>query len=116
MKKNSDYLDDLIDESVKDPKFATAWEPISFMLDLVSARVEQGLSQAEVAERMKIGRVRVTEMERNPSKVSFERILAYAQAVGVTLTIKHARSRTPGTQGPGRPVGGSAYLSKSKSS
>ena len=51
METEKDYLDELIDESSKDPEFTKAWAPIAVMLELTKTRMEQGLSQEEIASR-----------------------------------------------------------------
>ncbi|HTQ12065.1 MAG TPA: helix-turn-helix transcriptional regulator [Fimbriimonadaceae bacterium] len=100
-----DYLDELIEESSRDPEFARAWEPIAIMLELTKARIEQGLSQEAVAVRMHVNRARVAEMEKDPGRVSFARIMAYAKAVGATVTVKRSKPAKRRAQGRGRPVG-----------
>lgn len=105
MKDEKDYLDELIDESCQDSAFATAWEPIALMHGLVRARVEQGLSQEEVARRMGIHRARVADLEKNPARVSFGRIVSYSQAVGATLAIQPSEPAEPRIRQRGRPLG-----------
>jgi transcriptional regulator with XRE-family HTH domain len=102
----SDYLDELIDMSKREPAFAEAWEPIELMLQLTKARIDQGLSQDQVAQRMGIDRARIAEMEKNPRKVAFDRIVGYSQAVGAQLFVKLPDEPTPVKEPRrGRPVG-----------
>jgi len=67
------------------PGFAETWEPMALALELARARKAKGLSQQAVADAMHIDRARVAELERNPSRVSFGRIVAYAKVLGVRL-------------------------------
>jgi transcriptional regulator with XRE-family HTH domain len=102
----NDYLDELIDTSKNEPEFAEVWGPIDIMLQLVQARVKQGLTQEDVASRMGINRARVSEMEKDPSRVSVARFVAYAQAVRATLVVKAPKGK-PAAIKPkrGRPIG-----------
>jgi transcriptional regulator with XRE-family HTH domain len=85
----ADYLDHLIDKARQDVEgFAQAWEPIEVMHELIRLRLDQGLTQEEVAQRMHIARPRVAEMEKRPESVSFRRIVAYSNAVGCRLVVQ----------------------------
>ena len=80
-----DYLDELIEESCKDPSFARKWMAAETRIALVVLRKEANLTQAEVAKRMGVARPRVSELESKPLSVSFGRMLAYAGALGVLI-------------------------------
>jgi len=80
-----DYLDELIEESCKDPDFDREWMAAEARSALVVVRTEANLTQAEVAKRMGVARPRVSELESKPLSVSFGRMLAYAGALGVPI-------------------------------
>ena len=81
-----DYLQDRIAHDLANtPGFAECWEPMALAIELARARKARGLSQQAVADAMHVNRARVAELERDPSRVSFGRIVAYAKVVGVHL-------------------------------
>jgi len=57
------------------------------VLDLILARRALGLTQEDVAQRMGLGRVQVAIIESKPTKVSLDKIAAYAEALGGRLTL-----------------------------
>jgi len=81
-----DYLQDRIAfDLVNTPGFAETWEPMALALELARARKAKGLSQQAVADAMHINRARVAELERDPSRVSFGRVIAYSRVLGMRL-------------------------------
>ena len=80
-----DYLDELIEDSCQDPGFAEAWKIEEARIALALLRKEANLTQDEVAKRMGVARPRVAELERRPLSVSFGRMIAYADAVGIPI-------------------------------
>ena len=88
LSRETDYLDELVTKAkLQVDGFAEAWAPVEVMHDLVSLRTTLGLTQEQVAERMHVARPRVAEMEKNPGRVSFARIVAYSNAVGGRLSV-----------------------------
>ncbi|MBI1756639.1 MAG: helix-turn-helix transcriptional regulator [Fimbriimonas ginsengisoli] len=88
--RQKDHLDELIEESCKDPEFANAWKQSEARLALARLRKLRNLTQQQVADRMGVARPRVAEIERNPLRVSLGRMLRYAEAVGVSLAAVEA--------------------------
>ena len=80
-----DYLDELIEEGCKDPEFARKWEAEEARISIALLRKEANLTQEEVARRMGVARPRVAELESRPLSVSFGRMIAYANALGVPI-------------------------------
>jgi transcriptional regulator with XRE-family HTH domain len=103
-----DYLDQLIEESKKEPEFARAWAALQIVDKLARRREAMGLSQEEVAQRMNVARARVSEIEHRPERVAFSRILAYANAVGAELEVIGPKIKPTARNRPGRPVVASA--------
>lgn len=84
----SDFLDEIIEErKARDPEFAARWPQAELRLQLAMLRKQAGLTQKELADRMQLPQPRVAEVERNPERVSFGRILAYVRATGGEFTI-----------------------------
>lgn len=82
----NDYLDELIESSRnQDPAFAAGWRDAEVRISLALLRKEANLTQEEVAKRMGVARPRVAELESRPLSVSFGRMLAYADALGVPI-------------------------------
>lgn len=83
-----DMLDDLTDEQAEtDPNARGEWETMKLVVELIKARKEKGLTQADVAQRMGVVQQRVAEIERRPWGVGFARIVTYARAIGVEVGI-----------------------------
>ena len=80
-----DYLDELIEENCKDPKFAAKWKEAEARISIAVLRKAANLTQEEVARRMGVARPRVAELESRPLSVSFGRMIAYAEALGVPI-------------------------------
>jgi transcriptional regulator with XRE-family HTH domain len=81
----NDYLDELVNENCKNPQFAAKWTEVEARVALALLRKEANLTQEEVAQRMGVARPRVAELENRPLSVSFGRILAYANALGISI-------------------------------
>lgn len=82
-KREPDGLDGVIEGSkAADPGFAETWRPFEIVIAMRDRRIELGLTQAVVAERMGVPTPRVCEIERNPSGVSFKHLARYAAAIG----------------------------------
>lgn len=73
-------------EWMEDPAFRAEVERIGPIMDmtfaLAEARREAGLTQAEVAQRMRTSQAAVARMERGRVKPSWSSIERYARAVG----------------------------------
>ncbi|MEX2242910.1 MAG: helix-turn-helix transcriptional regulator [Fimbriimonadaceae bacterium] len=69
---------------------------------LVERRVELGMTQKDVADRMGVARTRVAEIELEGSKTSFMRIAAYADAVGMKIEVNKVAEPRAQYGGKGR--------------
>lgn len=54
---------------------------------LRSARKGQGLTQAQLAERLNMSQSRVSHLEQNPGQLSVDQLLDTCAALGLELTI-----------------------------
>ncbi len=78
-----DFLDDFIAKRAQtDPVFAEQWAKAEASLALAKMRRDAGMTQSEVATAMGVPQPRVAEIERDPSRVSLDRIAKYVRAVG----------------------------------
>jgi transcriptional regulator with XRE-family HTH domain len=99
MMKEKDWLCELAEErSATDPRFAELNRRAEMVLDLILARRALGLTQDDIAQRMGVNRVQVAIIESKPTKVSLDKIAAYAEALGgrLTLTLPKKQKRRAG--------------------
>jgi transcriptional regulator with XRE-family HTH domain len=98
MMKEKDWLHELAEErSAADPRFAELNRRAEMVLDLILARRTLGLTQEDIAQRMGVSRVQVAIIESKPTKVSLDKVAAYAEALGGRLTLtlpKKPKQRT----------------------
>jgi DNA-binding XRE family transcriptional regulator len=81
--KEENWLHELAEErSAVDPRFAELNRRAEMVIDLILARRALGLTQEDVAERMGVNRVQVAIIESKPTRVSLDKIAAYAEALG----------------------------------
>jgi transcriptional regulator with XRE-family HTH domain len=95
------------------PEVKTAYdalaEEFAFLDEVLRARAESGLTQAEVAERVgttqsAIARLESAEPKHSPSIATLQK---YAKALGYTVQVKLVKERRlpPRSSGPGNNVG-----------
>lgn len=84
-------------------------DEFAFLDEVLKARAESGLTQAEVAERIgttqsAIARLESAEPKHSPSIVTLQK---YAKALGYTVQVKLVKARrlTTRSSGPGKSVG-----------
>ncbi|MBI2680186.1 MAG: helix-turn-helix transcriptional regulator [Candidatus Solibacter usitatus] len=84
-------LDDLHKKWLKDPKYrreyAALGEEFSLVAALIEARTRAGLTQQQVARRMKTTQAVIARLEGGGSKPSTRTLERYAQATGSRLRI-----------------------------
>jgi HTH-type transcriptional regulator / antitoxin HipB len=65
---------------------------------LLARRQALKLSQQEVASRLAISQNRLSELERNPNRLTLERLLAYANLVGMEVVLQPKATAKPSTE------------------
>jgi ribosome-binding protein aMBF1 (putative translation factor) len=80
-------VDDLHKKWMKDPEFRREYEALREEFTLVSARARAGLTQEEVAHRMKATQAVIARLEGGGSKPSTRTLAHYAEATGSRLRI-----------------------------
>lgn len=84
-------LNDLHGKWMKNPKYRKAFEELKPEFELaqalIEARAEAGLTQKEVADRMKTSQAAIARMESGRSIPSTTTLQRYASAVGKQLRI-----------------------------
>ena len=91
-------------------------EEFAFLDEVLKARAESGLTQAEVAQRIgttqsAIARLESAEPKHSPSIATLQK---YAKALGYTVQVKLVKERrlTTRSSGPGKNVGRSGAQGK----
>jgi len=68
--KPASTLDDYLSEQMKNPRFRKAWDRVQkedeLTRELVRLRIEQGLTQAQVAEMLGTRQEAISRLEHNP--------------------------------------------------
>jgi ribosome-binding protein aMBF1 (putative translation factor) len=84
-------VDDLHNDWMKDPKYRREYEALeeefSLVAALIEARTRAGLTQEQVAQRMKTTQAVIARLEGGGSKPSTRTLERYAQATGSRLKI-----------------------------
>ena len=65
---------------------------------MLARRQALGLSQQDVASRLGISQNRLSELERNPERLTIERLLAYANLLGLELVLQSKATTQPPTE------------------
>ena len=88
MSEEKDFLEVLGDDlEAADPSYALDRPKERAISQLIDLRMSLGLTQRQVAERMALPSQRVTEIETRPWKATWERIHAYAGALGADFAL-----------------------------
>jgi ribosome-binding protein aMBF1 (putative translation factor) len=84
-------VDDLHNDWMKDPKYRREYEALeeefSLVAALIEARTRAGLTQKQVARRMKTTQAVIARLEGGGSKPSTRTLERYAEATGSRLRI-----------------------------
>lgn len=88
MAEEKSFLEVLGDDlEAVDPTYALDRQKERAVAELIDLRASLGLSQRQVAERMGLPSQRVTEIESRPWRATWERIHAYARALGADFAL-----------------------------
>lgn len=95
-KKLSTAWADVLDDLKSDPEFKAEWERQTPFRELSAeihrVRVEAGLTQAELAERLNTSRSTIARMESlDYGKVSFATLVKLAEALNLEVEVKFHR-------------------------
>lgn len=93
MKKKSFYShQELHKEWVKDPEYCREYEKLEpeFQIAraIIEARIKDGLTQAELAEKVKTGQAVISRLENMTSKPSLSLVQRIADALKLRLVIR----------------------------
>ena len=85
-------LDDYLQERLEDPKFKKEWDDIQPEMDviraMVDARVEQNLTQKELAEKGGMNQADISKLENGTRNPSLKVLKKLANGLGMELKIQ----------------------------
>lgn len=71
--------------------------PAQLGLLLQSARKARGMTQAELAARVRLSQSRISQLEKDPAELSAERLLAWCSTLGLELSVGRRGEASPKT-------------------
>lgn len=69
--------------------------PAQLGLLLQSARKARRMTQAELAARVRLSQSRISQLEKDPSELSAERLLAWCSTLGLELSVARRGDASP---------------------
>ena len=91
MRKKVNELDEIINEQLKNSKFAEAWTQTELeyqvKISLIKARIESGLTQKELSERSGIRQSNISRIENGTAIPTIQTLFALAKGSGKKLKI-----------------------------
>lgn len=89
---------ELLQEQLKDPEFKKEWDDIQPEMDviraMIDARIEQNLTQKELAERTGINQADISKMENGTRNPSLKLLKKLARGLGMQLKIEFVPLQT----------------------
>lgn len=91
-------FDDYFNEQMKDPKMKKEWDDIQPEMDviraMINARVEQNLTQKELADRIGLDQADISKLENGTRNPSLKMLKKLANGLGMTLKIQFVPKNT----------------------
>ncbi len=85
-------FDDYLQEQLKDPNFKKEWDDIQPEMDviraMIDARIEQNLTQKELATRTGINQADISKLENGTKNPSLKLLKKLANGLGMQLKIQ----------------------------
>lgn len=89
---------ELLQEQLKDPEFKKEWDDIQPEMDviraMIDARIEQNLTQKELATRTGINQADISKLENGTKNPSLKLLKKLANGLGMQLKISFVPLRT----------------------
>lgn len=90
-KTTKNTLDEILNEEMKNPEFAKAWAETELEDQIkravVSARIEKGLTQAQLADRSGLRQSNISRIENGSAIPTLQTLNAIAYGIGKKLKI-----------------------------
>lgn len=87
-----DDFERFLEEQLKDPEFKKEWEDfqpeLELMKQVIGERMEQNISQRELADRMGTKQANISRLENGNANPSLDFLKRLAKALGKKLEIK----------------------------
>lgn len=91
-------FDDYLQEQLKDPEFKKEWDDIQPEMDviraMIDARIEQNLTQKELAARTGIDQADISKLENGTRNPSLRLLKKLASGLGMQLKIEFVPMQT----------------------
>lgn len=91
-------FDDYLQEQLKDPEFKKEWDDIQPEMDairaMIDARIEQNLTQKELAARTGIDQADISKLENGTRNPSLKLLKKLASGLGMQLKIEFVPMQT----------------------
>lgn len=95
---NNMKFDDYLQEQLKDPEFKKEWDDIQPEMDviraMIDARIEQNLTQKELAARTGIDQADISKLENGTRNPSLKLLKKLAFGLGMQLKIEFVPMQT----------------------
>ena len=95
---NNMKFDDYLREQLKDPEFKKEWDDIQPEMDviraMIDARIEQNLTQKELAARTGIDQADISKLENGTRNPSLKLLKKLASGLGMQLKIEFVPMQT----------------------
>ena len=95
---NNMRVDDYLQEQLKDPDFKKEWDDIQPEMDviraMIDARIEQNLTQKELAARTGIDQADISKLENGTRNPSLKLLKKLASGLGMQLKIEFVPMQT----------------------
>lgn len=89
---NMDDFERFLEEQLKNPEFKKEWEDfqpeLELMKQVIGERMEQNISQRELADRMGTKQANISRLENGNANPSLDFLKRLAKALGKKLEIK----------------------------
>jgi len=98
MKRKEHTFREDLDEQLKNPEFKMEWDSIQpereIMVALMTARIEQNLTQKDIAKLAHINQADVSKLENGTKNPSLSMMKRIAKALGKRIEIKFVPDNT----------------------
>ena len=95
---NNMKFDDYLQQQIKDPEFKKEWDDIQPEMDviraMIDARIEQNLTQKELAARTGIDQADISKLENGTRNPSLKLLKKLASGLGMQLKIEFVPMQT----------------------
>ena len=95
---NNMKFDDYLQEQLEDPEFKKEWDDIQPEMDviraMIDARIEQNLTQKELAARTGIDQADISKLENGTRNPSLKLLKKLASGLGMQLKIEFVPMQT----------------------